>query len=373
MHQGISSDYLALLSEMLGIRFSVTSDKWDNVISGVKSGSLDILACASNTEGRREYVLFTDPYIEIDTAIVVRKDQQEKVVGLDSLEGKTIAVPKGAYIYEMLAGKFPNIHLNIVKSNEEALKALSIGEADAYVGNLAVASHFIEINLLTNLQIVSRLENEQAILGIAVRKDWPVLHSILQKALGAISAEQHKDIRRRWIHLPQSEKMDQAPQVGFTENEQQWLQQIGKIRLGVDPAWPPIEYFDKNKNYKGIAADYVSMVSKNLGIEMLANPQLSWDEAVERAKLGEVDVFPAIARTAQRDAYLLFTEPYLHFPSLIYMRDDAVLITGLKDLTNKTIAVEKNYSNHEILEKITQILTILEKAIGAIPVTERKK
>ena len=351
LHQGISSDYLTLLSEMLGIRFSVTADKWDNVISGVKNGSLDILACASNTEDRREYLLFTDPYIEIDTVIVVRKEQQEKVVDLDSLGGKTIAVPKGTYIYEMLTDKFPNIHLNIVKSNEDALKALSIGEADAYVGNLAVASHFIEVDLLTNLQIVSRLENEQAILGIAVRKDWPVLHSILQKALGAISAEQHKNIRRRWIQLPQSQKPDQAPQIGLTEREQQWLQKIGKIRLGVDPAWPPIEYFDKDKRYKGIAADYVSMVSKNLGIEMLANPQLSWDEAVERAKLGEVDVFPAIARTAQRDTYLLFTEPYLHFPSLVYMRDDAGLITGLEDLTNKNIAVEKNYANHETLKE----------------------
>ena len=73
---------------MLGIRFSVTADKWDNVISGVKNGSLDILACASNTEDRREYLLFPDPYIEIDTVIVVRKEQQEKVVDLDSLGGK---------------------------------------------------------------------------------------------------------------------------------------------------------------------------------------------------------------------------------------------------------------------------------------------
>ncbi|MBV1871659.1 MAG: hypothetical protein KUG83_03850 [Gammaproteobacteria bacterium] len=32
LHQGISSGYLALLSEKLGIRFSVTADKWDNVI-----------------------------------------------------------------------------------------------------------------------------------------------------------------------------------------------------------------------------------------------------------------------------------------------------------------------------------------------------
>jgi two-component system sensor histidine kinase/response regulator len=349
LHQGIASDYLTLLSEILGIRFHVTADKWDNVINGVKGGGLDMLACASNTEERREYLLFTEPYIEIDTVIVVRKEQQEKVVVLDDLDGKTIAVPKGTYIYEMLTNKFPNIHLNIVRSNEEALKALSIGEADAYVGNLAVASHFIEVNLLTNLQIVSRLENEQAVLGIAVRKDWPVLHTILQKGLDAITAEQHKEIRRRWIQPPQSQKIDQVPQIGLTESEQQWLQKIDKIRLGVDPAWPPIEFFDKNKKYKGIAADYVARVSKNIDVEMFANPQLSWDEALERAKSGEIDVFPAIARTAQRDAYLLFTEPYLHFPSLVYMRDDAGLITGLEDLTNKNIAVEKNYANHEIL------------------------
>ncbi|MBV1870364.1 MAG: transporter substrate-binding domain-containing protein [Gammaproteobacteria bacterium] len=75
------------------------------------------------------------------------------------------------------------------------------------------------------------------------------------------------------------------------------------------------------------------MVSKNLGIEMIDNSKLSWDEAIERVKLGEIDVFPAIARTVLRDVYLLFTEPYLHLPSLVYMRDDAGLITGLEGLT----------------------------------------
>ena len=58
-HQGIASDYLTILSETLNIHFEITADIWKNVLNGVKTHQLDMLACASNTEERRQYFNFT--------------------------------------------------------------------------------------------------------------------------------------------------------------------------------------------------------------------------------------------------------------------------------------------------------------------------
>ncbi len=33
----------------------------------------------------------------------------------------------------------------------------------------------------------------------------------------------------------------------LTQEEREWLKQHNDIRLGIDPAWPPFEYFDDNK------------------------------------------------------------------------------------------------------------------------------
>jgi len=60
-HQGISSSYLKILTKKLGVQFKISSDVWSSVLLGAKTHQLDMLACASNTVERREYLNFTQP------------------------------------------------------------------------------------------------------------------------------------------------------------------------------------------------------------------------------------------------------------------------------------------------------------------------
>ena len=39
------------------------------------------------------------------------------------------------------------------------------------------------------------------------------------------------------------------------------------IRLGVDPEFVPFEFIDENGEYKGIAADYLSLISEKTGLQ----------------------------------------------------------------------------------------------------------
>jgi ABC-type amino acid transport substrate-binding protein len=70
----------------------------------LKTQELDMLACAANTQERREYLNFTAPYIAIDTVFVSRKGTPA-IYSLTDLEGKTVALPKGTYIHELLKNK----------------------------------------------------------------------------------------------------------------------------------------------------------------------------------------------------------------------------------------------------------------------------
>ena len=348
-HQGIASDYLKILSKSLNINFEITADQWKNVLIGVKTQELDMLACASNTKERRQYLNFTTPYIEIDTVFVSRKDQPA-INSMADLTEKTVALPKGTYIHELLKNSPQNISFLFVKSNEEALQALSLGKVDAYVGNLAVISHFIEQDLLTNLRIDSRLPAEKSKLSFAIRKDLPLLHSILQKGLNAISSKKHLEINRKWINFGRSTNSISSLQL--TAKQKSWLQKHPVIHIGIDPAWPPIEYIDSHsKTYQGIASEYVAYLEKALAIKTDYNPDFNWKQVIDHFKAGEIDVLPAVSKTSEREKYLNFTRPYLKFPYVLFTRNDAELITEITELIDKKIVVEKNYANYDILKE----------------------
>ena len=347
-HQGVAADYLKELSEILGIHFNITSDLWENVIDGVNTQQLDMLACAAITEERQLYLNFTTPYIKIDTVFVSRKNQQA-ISSFADLKEKTVAVPKGTYIHELLKNKVAEITFNFVKSNQEALQDLSLGKADAYVGNLAVVTHFIEKDFLSNLKIDNRVPYEKSKLAFAIRKDWPLLQSILQKGLDTITEKKRREISRKWINFD-NQVLD-MPSLQLSKKQKIWLQTHRNIRMGIDPAWAPIEYYDPQKKaYQGIASEYVAFLKKELSIKTRYNPELSWSQVIKKAKAQEIDILPAISKTAQREKYLNFTKPYLQFPYVIFTRDDAEFITGLNELIDKKVVVEKNYASHEIIK-----------------------
>ena len=70
-----------------------------------------------------------------------------------------------------------------------------------------------------------------------------------------------------------------------------------------------------------------------------------------RAKLQkrEVDVVLALAPTADREQYLLFTKPYLHYVNVIVTRDDFGFVTGLRDLALERVGVVEGHSSQQLL------------------------
>lgn len=347
-HQGIASDYLTHLAKILNIHFKVTPDVWKNVINGVKSNQLDMLACASNTEKRRLFLNFTRPYIEIDTVFVTRNNQPA-VNSLTDLSGKKVALPKDTYIHELLKSQQQNITFLFVKSNQEALQAVSLGNANAYVGNLAVISHFIEKDLLTNLRIDNRLSSEKSKLAFAIGKNHPLLHSILQKGLDSLPASTHLEISRKWINF--NSTAIETNLINLSSEQSNWLQHHRNIRIGIDPAWAPIEYIHpQTKAYQGIASEYVAYLENSLAIATHYESNLSWKQVIDKIKKMNIDVLPAVSKTPEREKFLNFTRPYLKFPYVLFTRSDAELITNINELIDGKIVVEKNYANHDILK-----------------------
>jgi diguanylate cyclase (GGDEF)-like protein len=88
------------------------------------------------------------------------------------------------------------------------LLALSGGEVDAFIGNVASVTYWIKPLALSNLKIAAPVSTEVQNLDFAVRKDWPELTSILEKGLSTISDKHKNVIADKWLDVQHDPYLD---------------------------------------------------------------------------------------------------------------------------------------------------------------------
>lgn len=198
-YKGISADYLALISEKTGLQFELRDLTWPEAYDMALAGDIDLLAAIGKTIEREEHFLFSKPYYYYKRVIVTR-DIDREISGIDDLEGLTVAVQRNSSHHSYLLS-YPNINLSLYDSVEEALTTVATGMEKAFIGNLATTNYLIRSNGLTNLRFVSFEAEKQQAIYFAIRKDWPELVSIFNKAMDAITDSEKLAINKKWIEL----------------------------------------------------------------------------------------------------------------------------------------------------------------------------
>lgn len=353
---GIGADFVRAMNRRLGGVLQLHPGSWDEIYGAVQEKRLPALIGITPHRARGKDFLFTDPYLTIPYVIIGRRGSPYAEQIAD-LEGRRVAVEQGFVITRILAEKYPEIVMREYVTTSDALDAVARGEADAYIGNRAVALYLIEHELISNLQLQGKIDDIASVNAVGVRRDWPILRDILQKALADISGQERSAILGKWVNAERRETASET--LSLSKKELTWLSQHPQIRLGLDPAWEPIEYIDANGVYQGISSAFMQRLAGALGLSLEYDPKQTWADAVERARAGQVDVLPAITPSPQRAEYLNFTQPYLNFPFMIFTRKDAPMITGMSDLSGWKIAVERSYVTQEYLERDHKELQLL--------------
>ncbi|MDM8515305.1 transporter substrate-binding domain-containing protein [Desulfobacterales bacterium HSG16] len=198
---GMASDYMRIIGERLRIKLEPqTNLTWPEVLKKTKNHEIDMISCAARTSKREAYMSFTDPYLSFPMVIVTLKELSF-ATGVKDLEGKRVAFVRKSSTFDWMERDHIEIIPYFANTPLDALKAVSIGIADAYIGNLAAAGYLIEKNGLANLKIAAQTEYGNYDLSFAVRKDWPELVGILNKTLASFTQQEHNDIRNKWISV----------------------------------------------------------------------------------------------------------------------------------------------------------------------------
>ena len=197
---GISSGYIEKISERLGIKIrTVKGLTWTQVLEQVKSGGVDLLPAIVRTAEREKFLNFTKPFISLPIVVATLK-KGSFVDSLTDLKGMRVGVVKDYVFHNLLETEHPNLKLVIFENLEDGLLSLDNKKVDAFVDNLGSINYLIDKNNLENIKIAAPTDYRFE-LSMGVRKDWPELARLLDKALDTIDDKERTAIKNTWMAI----------------------------------------------------------------------------------------------------------------------------------------------------------------------------
>ncbi|WP_321491797.1 response regulator [uncultured Desulfobacter sp.] len=199
--KGIVSEYIHMLSEKLKLKFVLVDVSFAQGLKLANQKQIDFLPCLSRTPERSVYLNFTqEPYLTLPMVIVSRKDITD-IVTLDDIKGRRAAVDPDLAAYSKLRTEYRNMDLTFVfkKTVPEVMQTVHLGQADICFASTAVAGYLISQNGWTNLKITAQTDWPETRLRMAVRNDWPLFITIIEKTLLSMDREVREKAFNKWV------------------------------------------------------------------------------------------------------------------------------------------------------------------------------
>jgi len=347
--KGYSVDYMRLLAQKIGIRLEFVTDSWTHLDRMFREGNVDVVQGFAQLPERDAYALYSDTYL-VNEKVIVTQHGEDAIASMKDLEGKRIALIRGWAVSEIIRKHLEGFVPVEVGSPEEALDAVAYGQADAAVLNYATASYYMKQKMLGNLKIAGRFADadEGTALHIGIRKEWPLLQGLFNKALQAVSDEELMALNDRW--LAAFESANPVAGLHLSAVDRAYLKRKERLTACVDPNWMPLESLE-NGVYTGLGADYLELFSARLGIPIEVVPTKNWHESVEFARARRCDLMVLSMDTPSRARYFNVTKPLLSLPLVLATRMDAWFYTELGELGGARIGMVENYEMADVLSR----------------------
>lgn len=193
--QSIIPDYLRLIEERTGIAFESVPLDLSKLHDAIGAG-IDLFPGLESPE-RRKRMRFTDAFLS-DPWVIVDRAGDPLIKGVRDLKSRTVSVVENIYIHQRLVVDYPEIRILPLKNHLQALRAVSMNRAHAYIGPLSVAGYLISHHRLTNLKIAAPAGYPAAEVKFGVRKDWPELVEILDKTISTVTRREVDALFQKW-------------------------------------------------------------------------------------------------------------------------------------------------------------------------------
>lgn len=198
--KGVCLDLLKVIAEKFDFKLDFVRGKtWAEALEDIKAHqTIDLLPAAIYIAERESFLNFSEVYLQMPYVIFLRDDNDE-IKSSSDLWGKKVAMPRKFAEQAKFLETYPNIIPVWVDSPDDALRAVSSRNADAYIGGDTAGQFYIANLDIPNLKFIESPDLEEVRYAYAIRKDWPELASLINKGLKLISFEERDAIRSRYL------------------------------------------------------------------------------------------------------------------------------------------------------------------------------
>ncbi len=325
---GYSIDLMNKISGMLGVSLEyITNKEWSEYLTMLEKKELDMMVNIIETKNRRSFARFTSPYAEIATMAVTRRNEVNATITKEYLKDKRIVITTGYAVNESLKQTLPNNTFIKVNDTSEALKLISLNEADIYFESGAVVDYYITKGFMSDLQIISipsTFEIPNQNFSLATHKNNSVLLGILQKALNVISEAEQIRLRRKWFGQ-------------YTTNDKFKIQlSINELSLLKNREIIWCLYPDTM-----VWIELIPYLVNVVDMKIVKSDKRTWDGALKGLENGSCDFLPEVTPTESRKKTMSFT-PSIHKEArVIVTTDEHKFISNIEDYLEKTFTVLK--------------------------------
>ncbi|XPV69500.1 MAG: transporter substrate-binding domain-containing protein [Halarcobacter sp.] len=359
-YSGIFKEYYSILEKKTGLKFNFikigNGVNFQLVLDALKNKRIDMIDGSGKTLDRKSYAFFSKPLMRVNFSIVSKSTN--RIDSLQKLKKSKIVVAKGSTASEYLKEKFPKKEFIFTDGIEDGLNLVSTNKADALVDNIVVLDHILENKFSSSILHIDIIEEENFDIYALVRDDYPLLKSILDKAILSISYEELLSINNKLLlaTINNSKKITKLP---YSKKELEYLSNRDSITMCIDPNGMPYDGI-KNKSQIGINKDFIKMIENDINKKIRLVPTKTWSDSLNYFKAGKCEIISLIAATKLRNKYMNFTSPYLDSSITLATRSGSPSIVNISSLENKKIAIVKNYATYDIVKEIYPNLKIVE-------------
>ncbi|WP_296257615.1 MULTISPECIES: transporter substrate-binding domain-containing protein [unclassified Pseudomonas] len=343
-YQGLSADYLSLISAKLDIPVRVSGfAKREQAVAALLSGEVDLLSSASGYERGASGLGFTRDYLSDRSVVVGRGDDQSLST---SLSGKRIALLDGYADADVVHRVYPDSEIVLAPTLFSAMEALAQGDVDAFVGNEVIARSYNALRPYLGLQIRFESLLPSGGFAFATRKDDTRLLALLNRALGDLDDSVSREIQGRWTVGLGADVEGQRIRLSATER--QWVSRHSQVMVA-STLHPPYIYQDASGHWRGLNIDILNRISRMTGLKFVHQVMPSTQAALDTLAAGAADMNTTLAETPERRSILDFSYAYGGNSWVYVIRADNRSPVSLAEMSGKVLAMP---ARHALLEFI---------------------
>lgn len=209
--KGYGIEYIELLADKIGLEIEfIYGHPWSELVNLFKLKEIDVMPVIYKNEARQKFTLFTAPYYTGKLGVF---SNSKSNVQNYSLAGIRVGMESSHGSIPIVQRMIPGIEITEVDYKIDLVQQLAAGKLDAIIGSPFVFYYLAREHQISNIRLsdfipLSEQDQKNTSLHIGVREDWPVLHTILQKAMAHVTDEEMARIENKWANIQVVKRMN---------------------------------------------------------------------------------------------------------------------------------------------------------------------